>query len=277
MTAMSATSAQATPSTPTASSERTVLVPGSPATYANRAALRGLGLRWDPEGHRWHGTTTPEQVHTLREQLGLEVRCFGTLDPQPRGPSPLIPSVAAVAPPLPSDRDSSPRPRFGDYSRTRFESRVAFGGPEEDEDAEEFIATPTWQFSVLEITSGLPDDSREAEEKEAERHLRDLRGRVKAARAVVSTTLGLAETLARDWQKATRFYARFEITKEQFRRGVLPPIPKMYTTSQSVRERSAAASPRRGVPSHRIADENHSLDLPATALLPTKGPAREPC
>ena len=50
-----------------------------------------------------------------------------------------------------------PSPRFGDYSRTRFESRVAFGGPDEGEDAEE-IATPTRQFSLLEITSGLPDD-----------------------------------------------------------------------------------------------------------------------
>ena len=37
---------------------------------------------------------------------------------------------------------SYPRPRFGDYSRTRFESRVAFGGPDEDEDTEE-VATPT--------------------------------------------------------------------------------------------------------------------------------------
>ena len=50
-----------------------------------------------------------------------------------------------------------------------------------DEDAEE-TATPTRQFSLLEITSGLPDDSREADERAAEPRLRDLRGRVKAAR-----------------------------------------------------------------------------------------------
>ena len=78
-----------------------------------------------------------------------------------------------------------PRPRFGDYSRTRFESRVAFGGPDEDDYAEE-VATPTRQFSLLEITSGLPDDSREADERAAERRLRDLRGRVKAARTAIS-------------------------------------------------------------------------------------------
>jgi hypothetical protein len=112
-----------------------------------------------------------------------------------------------------------PSPRFGDYSRTRFESRVAFGGPDGGEDAEE-VATPTRQFSLLEITSGLPDDSREADERAAERRLRDLRGRVKAARAASSATPGLAETLAADWQKAAHFYARFGITERMIQCGV---------------------------------------------------------
>ncbi len=53
-------------------------------------------------------------------------------------------------------------------SRIGVEGRVAFGDPDEGEDAEgEFIATPTRQFSLLEITSGLPDDSREADERAA--------------------------------------------------------------------------------------------------------------
>ena len=47
---------------------------------------------------------------------------------------------------------------------------------------------------------------------------------MKAARAVVATTPGLAETLTRDWRKAALFYARFEITDRQFRTGV--PAPK---------------------------------------------------
>ena len=72
----------------------------------------------------------------------------------------------------------------------------------------------------METTSGLPDDSREADERAAERRLRDLRGRVKAARTVVSRTPGLADTLARDWRNAARFYARFDITEAQFRSGV---------------------------------------------------------
>jgi hypothetical protein len=126
-----------------------------------------------------------------------------------------------ASPPSASPRDPTsrwcPRARFGDYSRTRFESRVAFAGP--DEDAEE-IATPTRQFSLLEITSGLPDDSREEDERASERRLRDARARVKVARAVVARTPGLACTLQRDWRRAARFYARFGISEEMLRHGV---------------------------------------------------------
>jgi len=68
---------------------------------------------------------------------------------------------------------------------------VRFGGP--DEDAEEFVATPTRQFSFPEITSGLPDDSKEADERAAERTLRDLGTHVKDAQVVVAKAQGLAE------------------------------------------------------------------------------------
>jgi hypothetical protein len=160
---------------------------------------------------------------------------FPELDlPAIRGPDAIPPPSHPVGP----ARRRFPTPRFGDYSRTRFESRVAFGGPDESEDAEDSpsVATPTRQFSLLEITSGLPDDSREADERAAERRLRELRARVKAARAVISNTPGLAEILATDWKKAARFYARFGITPAQFRRGIPPP------KSVSDRVPSAAAS-----------------------------------
>jgi len=139
-----------------------------------------------------------------------------------------------------------PTPRFGDCSRTRFESRVAFGGPDESDEVGEVVA-PTRRFSVLETTSGLPDDSRDADERQAQRRLRDLRRRVKVARAVVSTTPGLAETIAADWQKAARFYARFEITEVQFLRGAnahdsgneeehldrIPAVPRISASEDS--------------------------------------------
>jgi len=76
------------------------------------------------------------------------------------------------------------------------------------------------RFSVWDITSGLPADSLEEDERQEARHLRDLRGRVKLARAVVSTTAGLAETLAADWTRAALFYARFAISEVQFWQGV---------------------------------------------------------
>jgi hypothetical protein len=104
------------------------------------------------------------------------------------------------------------------------------------------VVTPTLELSFGLITIGLPDDSREADGRAAERRLRELRTRVKAARAaisatpraeevlqrdwvkaaraVVSTTPGLAETLAGDWQKAARFCARFGVTETCFRNGI---------------------------------------------------------
>jgi hypothetical protein len=205
MTATSALNANSFEAAPIA--DRTVLLPGSPATYANRAYLRSLGLRWDPERHQWHGTTSAEHVRVLREQLGLEVRCFGTLEP-PRGPSPPRPPVRASSSSAPSVRDLTLRPRDG--SRTHAEARTVY---REDEWA-------TSRFSERDITSGLPDDSREEDERLEARRLRDLRVRVKAARAVVSATPGLAEILCRDWQKAARFYARLGVTESEVRYGV---------------------------------------------------------
>jgi len=58
------------------------------------------------------------------------------------------------------------------------------------------------------------------DERAAERRLRDLRGRVKAARAAISATPGAEEVLRQDWVKAARFYARFGITEGLLRLGV---------------------------------------------------------
>jgi hypothetical protein len=88
-----------------------------------------------------------------------------------------------------------------------------------DEDAEE-IATPTRRFSIYEVTSGLPDDSREADERAAVRRLRDLRGRVKAARATISATPGAEQVLRRDRIKGAQFYARLGISERMFGHGV---------------------------------------------------------
>jgi len=238
MTATSAQSASETPSTANSlrdlvASLRTVVVPASPATYANRAALRAIGLRWDPAGHRWHGTTTADRVRELRERLGLEVRCFGMLEP-PRGPSPPRPPAPACVPSTPyavrecdpvrrlrdglqTNPSGSSHPRsFVPGTRTRAEARVVYR--DEDEDANEELGPR--RFTRLEITSGLPDDCRESDERAEERRLRDLRACVKKTRAVVASTPGLYEILAKDRQKAARFYAKCGVTEATFRHGV---------------------------------------------------------
>jgi hypothetical protein len=222
MTAMSAQRASETPSNAesprdTVASLRTVVVPGSPATYEHRAELKEIGLRWDPLGHRWHGTTTAARVRELRERLGLEVRVFGVLDAAtPKGPAapkpvlPMRPTTSGAASPA---RDPDRRPH--DFSRTRVEARIVFPSLEEPEE----IVTPTRRFTVWETTSGLPDDSREADEAAEERRLRDLRARLKRARAIISMSPGLAEILASDSHKAARFYARVGVTEAMFRMG----------------------------------------------------------
>jgi hypothetical protein len=131
---------------------------------------------------------------------------------------------------LQTNPSGSSHPRsFVPEARTRAEARVA------RKDAPEGLADP-WEalygrFSLLDVTSGPPDDSREAGERQAERHLRDLRGRVRAARAVVSATPGLAEILQRDPPKATPFYVRYGITPEQFYQGarVMRGFPRVPT------------------------------------------------
>ncbi|MGA7649795.1 MAG: hypothetical protein ACLPP2_05520 [Thermoplasmata archaeon] len=76
----------------------------------------------------------------------------------------------------------------------------------------------------MEITSGLPDDSREADERATTRQLRQIRARVKAARAVVATTPGMAETLAGDWRKAAQFYRRIGIAEATCLRSLNEPF-----------------------------------------------------
>jgi hypothetical protein len=148
------------------------------------------------------------------DQRPLLAQRFG-LRPQ------IVPTIEAFEAPT-----SAPEPPAGprtsvrarpphDGSRTRAEARIAF--PDAAEDADE---TESRRFSPRETTSGLPDDSREADERLSKRRLRDLRGRVKAARALVANTPGLAEIVASDWRKAARFYARFGVTQAVFRYGV---------------------------------------------------------
>jgi hypothetical protein len=212
MTAMSARSASELANADLAS--RHVRVPGTARTYEVRDQLRGLGLRWDPATHAWHGTIRAGQEVVLERELHVRAQVVHPIEAFTREASP-APTVGPK-PPEPKPRAAGgPRGPFRDGSRTRVEARTAYC--ESDEEGE---GAPTHsRFTVWDTTSGLPDDSREADELAAARRLRDVRGRVKAARASLSSAPGAADAMRTDLRREAAFYARFGITQAQFRHG----------------------------------------------------------
>ena len=207
-----------------------IRLPGSDRTFEHRAFLRGLGLRWDPVGHAWHGLLPATTRRDLESRFGLVPRVVRPLESfqevvLERKEAP-TPSLSILS--LPIGSRHLPR----DSSQTRFESRLAFGAEDVDEvDALIDPAAETRRFSLFETTSGLPDDSRDEDERWEERQLRDLRGRVKAARAAISAAPGAGEVLRQDRVKAAWFYARFGITEVISGMGCLRQVSKAGITS----------------------------------------------
>jgi hypothetical protein len=78
---------------------------------------------------------------------------------------------------------------------------------------------PTVSHVADPVPVRLPGSQRTYELRE-EHYLRDVRARVKHARAVASKMPGLAAILRERPERAARFYARFGIKEEQFRSGV---------------------------------------------------------
>jgi hypothetical protein len=224
MTAMSASERAANDSAELADRQRgtetpvPIRIPGSPRTYEIRETLRLLGLRWDPVGHAWHGVLSPELRVHLERRLGTAPRVVRPLEafieestcPPNKAPRP----PAGPAPPLPVGGAARSR----DGSRTHVEARISFPRDAFEGTDDDARITGT-RFTWRDVTSGLPDDSREADEREEERRLRDLRGRVKAARAALAAVPGAAEVLATDWVREARFLARWGITEAQLRHG----------------------------------------------------------
>jgi hypothetical protein len=215
MTAMSARSASEPAAAAELASRRHVRVPGTARTYEVRDQLRGLGLRWDPATHVWHGMIRAGEEVVLERELRVRAQVVHPIEAFATEASPAPPVGPKPQEPR-SHKTGEHRGPARDGSRTRAEARTAYR-EDSDEDPERPVHP---RFSVWDVTSGLADDSREAEERAAERRLRDLRGRVKAARAALSTNPGAQEALRADWRREAAFYARFGITQAQFRHGV---------------------------------------------------------
>lgn len=106
-------------------------------------------------------------------------------------------------------REARPAPRRRDGSRTRSDARLAYrtplvGGEDGVDDR---------RFSVLDVTSGLPDDSRDEDQQARTLVERQRQGRVRAAQAALGAAdPQVAAQVFRDQGKLARFCARFSIT-----------------------------------------------------------------
>ena len=182
-----------------------VLVRGDRRSYELRERLRAAGMQWLPDTHAWSGLV-PESFVSQMEAEGLR-------------PIPLVPEGhpldrfaerESVAP-APSPKASVGKPR----ARPRKETPVKVS---EEQQVAAFLPEHGW--TLQDITANLVDDDRAADERRVERHLRDLRARVKAVRTRISVDPSIRQTLVTNPEKAAAFYAIHGVTEAQVRRGV---------------------------------------------------------
>ena len=182
-----------------------VIVRGCERTFELRERLRAAGLHWLKDARAWSGRVPCEFVSQM-EAEGLQV-----IPVVPEGhPLDRFAQRESMAP-ASSPKAPARKPR----SRTRKEASVWVSA---ETRAEAFLPEHGWDVS--DITANLADDAREADERRVERHLRDLRSRVKAVRALISADPTIQHTLATCPEKAQAFYAIHGVTEAQVKRGV---------------------------------------------------------
>jgi len=104
---------------------RRVRVPGTSRTYEVRDQLRGLGLRWDPATHAWHGTIRSGDEVVLERELRVRAQVVHPIEAFVAEASPAPP--AGPKPPDPRPHAAGgPRGPPRDGSRTRAEARTAY-------------------------------------------------------------------------------------------------------------------------------------------------------
>ena len=189
----------------------TVVLEGSPQTYDVRNVLRALGLRWDRAAHHWHGSLRVPERARLEAEFHLPIQLVEVLPPvssatptveDPQGPVGAIRWAHANC--------AEKRPWNG--SRT---GQMAIMGPKGGSlGIEEEDGVDGRRFSILEVTSGLPDDSRDSDEHFRALIQRQRRGRVAAAQAALEAHPEARELVMRDQTKQRLFCARFGITPQ---------------------------------------------------------------
>ncbi len=182
-----------------------VLVRGDQRTFELRERLKAAGLHWVKGAKAWSGDVPDYFIPQMRAE-GLQV-----VPVVPEGhPLDRFTERESVAP-APSPKVPTHKPRI----RPRREAPIRVSS---EKRAETFLPEHGW--TLQDITANLADDDREEDERRVERHLRDMRSRVKAVRALISADPTIRETLATNPEKAQAFYAIHGVTAAQVRHGV---------------------------------------------------------
>ena len=178
-----------------------VSVGAGPASYAHRAELKALHLRWDPTAREWTGVVLGSDIPSL-ENLGLMVSVpSGSVAPPslPKGPS------APGRQPVPREaRGGSVPRRPRDHARTSVEAYLPKGERES--------LGRLSRFTLLDITSGLADDTREDDQRARAAVEAERRGRIAAALAALETHAVARAQVFHDQTRCVMFCARFGVT-----------------------------------------------------------------
>jgi hypothetical protein len=124
----------------------------------------------------------------------------------------------AELPTAPSAPRAVYRPRR-DSSRSRAEAFIALREPVLEEDPVGALPTPSRgtrsrAFSLLEVTAGLPEDSRDDDQRARAQVEAQRRGRVAAARAVLQAHPEASALVMRDQTHLRMFCARYGVTPQ---------------------------------------------------------------
>ena len=184
-----------------------VIVRGDQRTFELRERLKAAGMHWLPQTRAWSGTV-PESFVPQMQAEGLQVV---PLVPEGHPLDRFRESLVEKAPEPLSPRAPAHKPK----ACARKEASVKVSAQEQ---AAGFLQEHNWD--ARDITANLSDDDRASDEHRVERHLGDLRSRVKAVRALISADPTIQHTLATCPEKAAAFYAIHGVTEAQVKRGV---------------------------------------------------------